>query len=234
MAVVVGGAVIVGLGATGAVAGKLVTSAGIANNTIRSIDVRDGNLRGVDLSRESIASGHIRNGTIRMGDLSTSVRDAIAGPATAPADGISGLEAASLDAPVTIADIGGSINDRNTDLETGLTLPAGRYLVTVDGSFESDTAATTAADVYPQLSLWIDRSGDGDFQWQSDEGDISPNALMPTAAKRHIAVSGSTVIELTEATYVGLLGFGYDSAQGTARSGEIDVTSATITATPLN
>jgi hypothetical protein len=48
-AVVAGSVLVVGLGATGAVAGTLVTSAQIENGTIRSADVQDGNLRVKDL-----------------------------------------------------------------------------------------------------------------------------------------------------------------------------------------
>lgn len=238
-AVVAGAVVVVGLGATGATAARLITGADIKNGTVESVDVANNSLtsadigynslKGTDIANGSLSTVDIANGTVGLIDLAPDAKSALA-----PGEGFAGLEAASLAAPTAIASIGGPINTNNTDLDTGLTLQPGRYLISVDGQFESDTPASEpAVDVYPQLSLWLDKSGDGAFQWQQGEGDISPNALMPDAANRHITVSGSSVIELTAETYVGLLAFGYDSNQGTARSGEIDVTSATITATPL-
>lgn len=140
---------------------------------------------------------------------------------------------ASLGSPVVIEHIGGPINDRNTDLDVGLTLEPGTYLVTVSGAFISEVEYSGSATVWPQLSLWLDRNGDGTFQWQEGEGDISPNAVMPAQADRHISVSGSSVITLDAPTYVGLLGFGYDSEQGSARSGEILIQDATLVAVPL-
>jgi hypothetical protein len=217
-AVALGATIVVGIGATGATAARLITSGDIKNETITTLDVRNGSLTGHDL----------RDGSIVLSDLSSRAR------ANLNPTGTGGVKVATLDGTTAIADIGGPINANSTDLDTGVTLPAGTYLVTVDGSFESDTAAAPdSADVYPQLSLWIDANGDDSFSWQNGEGDISPNALMPTAAKRHISVSGSTVVTLTKSTYVGLRAFGYDSNQGSARSGEIDVIDATITATPL-
>ncbi|TWH01477.1 hypothetical protein L615_001800000210 [Nocardioides sp. J9] len=243
-AVAVGSAILVTLGATGATAAKLITSAQIQNGTIRSIDVkdgslvggdvRDGSITGADLRNGSVTSADIKDGAVRLADLSQAAKDALTGAAPAVPEGVTGVEVATLDAPVVVDKIGGPINANNTDLDLGFELPAGTYLVTVDGAFLSDVAAQDPdVDVYPQLSLWLDKSGDGAFQWQNGEGSISPNALMPTAADRHISVSGSTVITLDAPTRVGLLAFGYDGQQGTARSGEIKVSEATLTATPL-
>jgi hypothetical protein len=79
-------------------------------------------------------------------------------------------------------------------------------------------------------------NGDDAFRSQDGQGDISPNVLMPSSADRHASVRGSTIIDLTAQTdraYVGLPAFGYTSTQGSERAGEIGVTRATITATPL-
>jgi hypothetical protein len=150
-------------------------------------------------------------------------------------DGVFVQDAATLAAPKKIVNIGGPINTNNTDLGVKLTLPAGKYLLTVDGAFmaAADSSAPTVS-VWPQLSLWIDKSKDGAFQWQQGEGDISPNALMPNQKDRHIWVHGSSVVELTEELNVGLLAFGYTSTQGSERSNEIDVIRATLTATPIS
>jgi hypothetical protein len=51
-------------GTTGAVAGGLITSAKIKNNTIKSIDVRNNNLRGVDIRDGSLTSADLAAGTV--------------------------------------------------------------------------------------------------------------------------------------------------------------------------
>jgi hypothetical protein len=152
--------------------------------------------------------------------------------ATGPA-GILSPFADTLAAPITIANIGGPINSGYTDLGTGVFLDAGTYLVTVDAAFISDQAGDPAVEVYPQVSLWIDRNHDLKFTWQS-EGDISPNAIMPTAANRHISASGITQVTVNaDHTYVGLVGFGYTSTQGSERSGQINVVRAVVSALPV-
>jgi hypothetical protein len=141
--------------------------------------------------------------------------------------------AASLTAPKAITTIGGPINSGYTDLNTSKTLPAGTYIVTVDAAFESaQGAADPLVEVYPQVSLWIDRNHDNAFTWQT-EGDISPNAIMPVAKNRHISTSGITQVTLTEATKVALVAHGYSSTQGTERSGEINVVRAVLGALPV-
>jgi len=146
-----------------------------------------------------------------------------AGPA-----GIIAPASAALTAPKVITTIGGPINDGYTDLVTNVALAAGTYLVTIDAAFDSAVdAADPSVEVYPQVSLWIDRDGDNDFTWQ-DEGDISPNAVMPVAKNRHVSSSGITQITLTEPTEIGLVAHGYTSTQGSERSGEINVVRAVL------
>jgi hypothetical protein len=149
-------------------------------------------------------------------------------------DGVVRPVSDSLAAPMAITNIGGPINDRYTDLGTGVTLPAGTYIVTVDAAFESAQAGDPAVEVYPQVSLWIDRDHDGLFDWKKNEGDISPNAIMPVANNRHISASGVTQVTLIEETFVGLVAHGYTSTQGSERSGEIDVVRAVVGALPVS
>ncbi len=229
VAVGTGAVIVMALGATGATAAQLITSADIKNETITTSDVMNGSLTGADLATGGITGTDLKDGSVVLNDLSPGTQSILR-----PKTGTTGVKVDVLAGDKTITNIGGPINANHTDLETGVTLPAGTYLVTVDGDFEANTAAADpSVDVYPQLSLWLDLDDSGTFTWQNGEGSISPNALMPDAANRHISTSGSTVIELTTSTYVGLVAFGYDSAQGTARSGEIDVIKATVTATPL-
>ncbi|MFS3129423.1 collagen-like protein [Nocardioides sp. Bht2] len=133
-----------------------------------------------------------------------------------------------------IANIGGSIRTRYTDLNTSITLQPGTYQLTVNGEFINDTALAADAKVYPQLSLWTDRDNDNEFDWSADpalnEGSISPNALMPTPTGRHIAVNGTTVVTIAAPAEIQLVAFGYDANQGTAGSGQIMVNRAEFTA----
>lgn len=210
--------VAVGVGATALA--LLAGGAGFAAGQINSGDIKDNSVRSVD----------VKDGNLKLKDLSEWTKKNLSEDNDSFAETTGNVLADAK----TIESIGGPINNNNTDLEVGITLKPGRYVVTVDGAFISDQAAGEGAPaVYPQLSLWIDRNHDGGFQWQQDEGDISPNALMPAAANRHISVHSSTVIVLTETTDVGLLGFGYAADQSSARSGEIDVDRAVLTATPL-
>jgi hypothetical protein len=225
-AVVAGAATVVALGATTAVAGDLITSKDVKNNSLTGQDIKNGSLGMKDLNDFTTAKINKRGPQGPKGDQGEQGEQ---GPA-----GDLGLVHDELAAPVAIEKIGGPINDNATKLGTGVTLAAGTYLVTVDGAFMSDApAADPAVNVWPQLSLWIDKNDDGAFRWQ-EEGSISPNALMPAIKDRHISTSGSTVITLDKETDVNLLAFGYAADQGSARSGEIDVVNATITATPIN
>jgi hypothetical protein len=56
-------------GTTGAVAGGLITSKKIKNETIKSIDVKNGNLQGVDIADGSLSGADIANGSIGAADL---------------------------------------------------------------------------------------------------------------------------------------------------------------------
>jgi hypothetical protein len=153
----------------------------------------------------------------------------------AGAQGPAGVVApVSADFPVTsIASIGGPINERQTPLGMVEGLAPGTYIVTVDAAFESDTASTDAGlEVYPQVSLFLDKDGDGRLDYSPDpaldEGIISPNAIMPNAANRHISASGVAMVQLTGAQKIGLVAFGYTSTQGNERSGDIDVVRAVV------
>lgn len=160
--------------------------------------------------------------------------DGAQGPAgpVGPAGALN-FQFAQLAEAKTITTIGGPINTNFTNLDTKITLAAGTYVVNVSGSFISDQAAAAGSpDVYPQLSLWLDKNKDNQYSWQT-EGDISPNALMPRAKNRHISVSGTSILVLTEATDVKLLAFGYDADQQSNRSGEIKVDRAVITAAKI-
>jgi hypothetical protein len=67
---VVAGAVVIAIASTGgAVAGGLITSKQIKNNTIKSIDVRDGNLTGTDIADGSISGADVADGSVGAADI---------------------------------------------------------------------------------------------------------------------------------------------------------------------
>jgi hypothetical protein len=57
------------VGTTGAVAGGLITSKRIKDNTIKSRDVRDGNLTGTDIANGSLSGADVADGSIGAADL---------------------------------------------------------------------------------------------------------------------------------------------------------------------
>ena len=69
-ATVVAAAAVLAVATTGgAVAGGLITSKQIKNNTIKSIDVRDGNLTGTDIADGSVKGADIGDGSVTGGDV---------------------------------------------------------------------------------------------------------------------------------------------------------------------
>ncbi|WP_235735179.1 hypothetical protein [Nocardioides alcanivorans] len=208
IAIAAAGAIaVVGLGTTGAVADKVIGSKGI--------------------KQDAIKSKHIKDGTVKPRDLASGLLDKVNTSAKSSVD----VQVAQLEEGTLIEKIGGPINDNNTDLDTTLTLAKGTYLVTVDGSF-FNRAGALGADVYPQLSLQVESGEAPGFQWQQD-GDISPNALLPEVINRHISVSGTTVLTLEKKTTIGLVAHGYTSTQGSQGSGQIEVDKATLTASKI-
>ena len=224
IAVAAAGAVaIVGLGTTGAVAGKMVGSQQIKKNAVKSKQI----------AKNAVKSGHIADGAVAARDLRPNLVNKIK---VGVQSGVQVEVAEMKPETTTINKIGGPIADNKTEVEgTELTLKKGTYLVTVDGAFKKaeDAAETWGTEIYPQLSLFIDHEDDGNYDWEAGEGDISPNALMPEAADRHIQVSGTTVVTLEKKTPLSLLAFGYAADGSSKASGEIDVIDATLTASKI-
>ena len=57
------------VGTTGAIAGGLITSKRIKDNTIKSRDVRDGNLTGTDIADGSLGGADLADGSVGTADL---------------------------------------------------------------------------------------------------------------------------------------------------------------------
>jgi hypothetical protein len=234
------------VGTTSATAATLVTGKQVKDGSLTGADVKNGSLRKADLSDKAINSLKGKNGA--TGPQGAAGAKGEVGPAgLAGKEGVNGKDGkdgkdavvtpvSKVFAPTTIVDIGGSITARQTPLGT-LELDPGTYIVTVDAAFESTSAGDAAVEVYPQVSLFIDKDDDGRLDYSTDpmvnEGDISPNAIMPTAANRHISTSGITQVTLTAGQKLGLAAFGYTSTQGNERSGQIKVVRAVIGALPV-
>ena len=127
--------------------------------------------------------------------------------------------------PITI---GGPIADNHTPLPGAtLSLPAGDYLIQVYGAFQIPNLAGPiecnlfVADIWPQLTFWMDEDGGTAGEYDGGEGLISPNVLMPDCNGRHANVSGEIVISPDVTTSVGLIAFGYNSAGSSEGSGAI-------------
>lgn len=176
---------------------------------------------------------------LTIGDVEAKVQEMLdAQPAPAPAQEV---YSKTVSGPVTIEHIGGSINANQTSLGVQLEdLPRGWYLFQVDGAFTSSVAAADPSiEVTPQLSLFFDKDGDGRLDWAADatnEGSVSANAIMPVGANRHITVSGQILQHVDPdlgEDNVGLALHGYASDQSSARSGELELQYAQVTATPV-
>ena len=110
--------------------------------------------------------------------------------------------------------IGGPIADNHTALPGAtLSLEPGAYMIEIYGAFEvAGNGGAPECDqfgagveVWPQLTFWID--GNNNDAYDSGEGLISPNVMMPDCNGRHANVSGEIVINLDATTSVGLIAF---------------------------
>lgn len=138
-----------------AVAGVLVTSAQIQNNTVSSLDVRNNNLKSIDVRNNTLTTLDVRNGTLRKVDFAPGVLGnggGAAGPAgpagqqgpqgpqgVQGAPGLSGLEIVSAETA--------SNSDSPKQIEASC--PAGKQVV--GGGAHIFNAATDAAldESYP-------------------------------------------------------------------------------------
>jgi hypothetical protein len=166
---VVAGAVVIALFGTGtAVAGGLITSAKIKNNTVKSIDVRDNNLKGVDVTDGSLTGADLADGSVGGADIadgSLSNQDV-------------GVLFAQVNSDATVANSSGNV--------TASSLGTGLYEVDF-GRDISDCAATAtvgtpnvggAQGVVTQLN---ERSGNAEGLWvrTADEVDTSVEQDLP-------------------------------------------------------
>jgi hypothetical protein len=118
-------------------------------------------------------------------------------------------------AATTIVNIGGSFATGKTKV-CEFTLPAGKLKMDVSGFFARTAAGP--AGTRPELAL---RVADGST-WGADYGTIFPGEISPTAGRE---LTGSTfkVLNVSGPVTVEVFAFGYNDDQGTAGSGQIQV-----------
>jgi hypothetical protein len=143
--VIAGALVISVVGAGGAVAGGLITSKQIKNNTIKSIDVRNGSLTGTDVADGSLTGADIGDGSVGNADIA----DGAIGKAkiAAAAQGYTSIVTKSV---VVASVANGSASTRGVDCGAGnvaiggggYTEPSGLVLIgTTEGILEQSFPA---------------------------------------------------------------------------------------------
>jgi hypothetical protein len=127
--------------------------------------------------------------------------------------------------PVNVALIGGPFAT-NATLAGSVELPAGKYVVTTDAFFKSNT--TTSGNTTLQVAT---RGVDGS-QWGQDLG-TGFTGSSPVQANREVTTSTTRVVTLAADTTVEVKVFGYDNAgTGSADSGKFDA-QVYLTAIPV-
>lgn len=194
-------------------------------NSVGTAQVKDGSLGQSDLYPGFVTALYgVYNSTVGFPALKPEVKAAL--------DSTKAL--ADTANPQEIGLIGGPIKTNGTKLSLDMTVPAGKYLVTVSGQIDRhQDAAKPGRATQPQLSLWRDKNNNGEFEWQDGEGSISPNCTIPDTTGRSCTVSGSTVITTTVAEHWKFVAFGYNGDGSDAGSNELAVSNATLILVPM-
>lgn len=194
---------IIGLAAVpaGAAVDNLIGSGKIRDNSIRSIDLKDGKAVGTKDLRPGLLAAISREDDDRP-------------------------DAYTVSDTATVANIGGEFGKftdtvRATEVEV-LHLTPGKWLVQSDGFFKSNQA--TSGLTRMQLALRVNDGSDEGL----DYGTCFTGAMSPLA-DREGTCSTSRVVEVDPITQgegikVQIFAFGYADDEGAADSGKIDVT----------
>lgn len=147
-------------------------------------------------------------------------------------------QSGSISAPVTIADIGGSIFDP-TDGQgaTKVAFPEVKlatghaYNISYSGQAQWKDDSTPTAGVQFQIVPWLDKNGNDVFEAnEAIPGAVSATDYLPSRVGRHATAAGGVTLVYTGATDVPVqLGvFGYQDDNGGAASGKVDLTAANL------
>lgn len=218
VAVLAGAAVLVGASSFGAVAGGLITSRDIKDDTVRSVDVTDNTLRLADINDRAEAALAGKDGKDGVDGT-----DGVDGVDGAPGkDGKDGTQVTltSEQGHGNVANIGGRFAERANRIDE-FTLEPGTYQLSSDGFFASNAA--TSGQTRLQLALRT-APAEGE-QWGRDLGTCFTGTASALAG-REATCSTTRVATITEATVVTVYAFGYADDQGSADSGKFDAFSS--------
>jgi hypothetical protein len=159
-----------------------------------------------------VGSPQIKDGGVHKVDTSQWIQGQLAKADTVPT-------MYRQSAPATVADVGGTFGKfteivRATELHS-FTLQPGRYVVTADGFFMTNSADATR-DVRMQLALRVNDGSD----WGLDYGTAFTGQLSPLA-NREATTHSTRVVTLDAPTLVQVFAFGYEDDQGSTASGQI-------------
>lgn len=206
VAVLAGAAVLVGASSFGAVAGGLITSRDIKDDTVRSVDVTDNTLRLADINDR--AEARLRGAKGEQGPQGPAGEPGAKGEPGDPAsDKLGALTVEKASPEMTpIAKIGGRYADNATQLFTFELPEAGTYLVNAWGYFDRINSGvegyeTPNTDTYLQLSL---RGAEGLNGGTYFTGPVSKAGFVEATA------SGAQIITVTAPTTIVVRAFGYN------------------------
>lgn len=188
----------------------------------------------------SVYWGSLNNGIVSLDKLAADTKAAIA-KGTA--------QSASLSAPVTVTDIGGSIYDPAagqgaTELPfSDITLqPGQKYRIDYSAQATWKDGETNVLGTQVQIVPWLNVDADDVFtkstaSQQNDEirGAVSATSYLPDLTGRHTTVSGSVTFTNTTgvAQPLQLGAFGYQNNSGGEASGKVVIEAANLSATLL-
>lgn len=202
LAVGAGVATVIALSATTAYAAGQIGSAGIKDNSLQSVDYKDGSVK------ERDTSPWIQRRVQEVDDLRGDVN---------MLKGVGHLQTDS----VPVADVGGSFGKftseggpRATLLGT-VPLEPGAYVIDADGFFITNSA-DPSRDVRMQLALRVDDGTD----WGVDHGTCFTGEMSPLA-NREGTCHSTRVVEVTETSDLLVYAFGYEDDQGSGASGQV-------------
>ena len=211
VAVVIGAALLLGLGATGtAVADRLIGSKSIKNDSIRSVDVKDGTLKMKDLRPSVVAEIN------KPGPAGTPGQALVANVITPPNSAFAGVNVVTV--PGVSASSGAPDAGTGAQLVQPVFLPAGTYLVQATAQFFDFDGGTAESGDYGVTRLFLKGVAvPNSASWSSEVPDDGNNAAQ---------TSGSIVVTVPA-------GGGALSAKAVIRGGDSGQAGASMIITRL-
>lgn len=206
--------------AGGAVAGSLVTSSQIKDNTIRTQDIANGTIQGRDIHANAIHYDDVANGAVGWYALTQWTRANI--HQIARQHDTKGALAGQVQDTATIGAIGGTFGKFTETVRATkvgeMTLQPGTYLLSSSGFFDTVAADSPRTDgTHLQLAVRVDDGSD----WGKDFGTCFTSAF--PAGDREATCAVTRVVTVDSPTTVQVFGFGYNDDQSSTGSGTFTV-----------